>query len=155
MLPDIPKPAHAGDTAIARLDPTERLLLLALRLWAAPYVDPTELSAPDWRHCLASLRVTGYASCQVAAFFDVLTNALDRPFRVRRPDCPLMGADEGRLLQALGLLQRNRREDAAAVLALWLPPSAISVVATYGRLVATALSDRDLTLPAERAQALH
>jgi hypothetical protein len=100
------------------------LLVTSLRLWAAAWQDP-EAGDPDWR---GGFTAVGIDFCAVPAFdslFEIVASSPLRPLDVRCPHCMQVGRDEARFLQLLSLLQRDRVEEAVAILAEWLPPAAL------------------------------
>jgi hypothetical protein len=65
----------------------------------------------------------------------------------------MLGADEARLLQLFSLLQREMNDPAVAILADWLPPSAVRLAARVGGALAVALRDGALIVPLRHREA--
>jgi hypothetical protein len=73
--------------------------------------------------CAAGIEDEGAPAFDI--LFRIVLQSAKRPLDVRCPCCAHLGKDEAWLLQLASLLQRERLEEAAAVLGEWLPPSAL------------------------------
>jgi hypothetical protein len=82
------------------------------------------------------------AADDFANLFGLVAAAPRRKLDVGWPHCPVLSPDEGRLVQLMGFLQRNRINQASEILADWLTPAAArhalapasSVARGFGRL---------------------
>jgi hypothetical protein len=143
---------YADDAPLAELGTAELLVVASLRLWALPFKYPRE-SHPDWRagFCAAGIEDEGAPAFDI--LFRIVLQSAKRPLDVRCPCCAQLGKDEAWLLQLASLLQRERLEEAAGVLAEWLPPAALRMAMLPAKSFADALSAGRLRIPLRHASA--
>ncbi len=152
MLSARPVPAYAPDTILTDLSTPELLLVGTLRLFAARPTDRARYGT-DWS---SGLRAAGLGARGVPAFrslLELIMVSASRPLRVRRLCCLGLSRDEAGLLQVIGLLQRQRHADAAALLAAWLPPAAVRLAMSPSQALAAAMAQVRLIIPLRRADA--
>jgi hypothetical protein len=140
-----PPAVYPADTPIAELQTAEMFLVATLRLWAAPHRDPTEHHA-HWHQGFAAARLEDGMTA-FDALLRIVATAAQRLLDVRCVHCLHLGEDEAWFLQLISLLQRNRRQDAAMIMADWLPPAAARVALPYGIVLAAAMEGHGLTVP--------
>lgn len=154
-VPQLP----AADS-VTDLQPAERELVTALRLWVAAFTrqeDPLHAArqhfeqqfnsdgtqAPIW----GDRRPGGDAGLSLHAVLRNTTLAASRPVDVRCPTCPGLSPDEARLLAAIAWLQCDLSGPAEAALGDWLPPAALRLSLTPARGLAQALLIMERPLP--------
>lgn len=152
--PDVTLPSA---TAAADLRVAERGVVTALRVWVAAYKqqqDPLGAARAHFEHHFNAAgtlwgdrRAGDDAGLSLHAVLRNTTLAATRPVDVRCPACPGLSPDEARLLQAIGWLQRDLAEPAAAALGDWLPPAALRLSLGAARGLATALLAAEQSLP--------
>jgi len=118
-----PPLACAGADSTADLDPRERSLVRAIRVW----VRCVKRREPPHEAVDALLREQGL-STGGRSLNAILTNtatAATRHVDVRCPGCPGLAPDEARIVHAVSAMQRNQQELAFELLASWLQPAAV------------------------------
>ena len=146
------RPLYRRDMPVAELRAAEAFIVAVLRLWAAPHRAPAERH-PDWR---AGFRAAGIAQDGAAAFeglFRIVASAGRRKLDFRCQRCAGLGSDEALLLQLLMLLQRARWEEAAVILADWLPPAASRMAMVPAIGLAGVLAAAGLVVPLRHCEA--
>ncbi|MCW5773011.1 MAG: hypothetical protein KIT16_15315, partial [Rhodospirillaceae bacterium] len=123
MPTSFPEPLHAADTPMAALRTAELFIVASSRLWVAALRDPAA-GVPDWQPGFRAAAIDAYGAAGFDRLFSIIAGNALRPLDIRCPRCPRLGADEAHLIHLLGLLQEHRADEAAAMLAEWLPPAA-------------------------------
>jgi hypothetical protein len=141
-----PDADYVPRTPIASLRTAELLVVTTLRLWVAPHRAP-QVRHPDWRGGLDAARIAAPAATSFDALLRILAACASRRLDVRCPRCRELGEDEARLLRLLRSLQSDRREPAAAILDLWLPPAAARMALGPAAGFAHALAEAGLFIP--------
>ncbi len=157
-------PLPAADD-MSGLQPAERELVTALRVWVAAFTrqgDPLHAarahfeqrfngeagSAPSTAGRIwGDPRPGGDAGLSLHAVLRNTTLAATRQVDVRFPTCPGLSPDEARLLAAVAWLQCDLTGPAAAALGVWLPPAALRLSMTPARGLAQALLVMERRLP--------
>lgn len=147
-----PACVYAEDASLAELGTAELLVVASLRLWALPFKDP-EGDYPDWRAGFAAAGIEDEGAPAFDIMFRIVLRSTKRPLDVRCPCCAELGRDEAWLLQLASLLQRERLEEAALVLAEWLPESALAMALLPAKGFADALSAGSLRIPLRHREA--
>lgn len=143
--------AYEPDMPMSELRSAELFLAGAFRLYASARIDPKR-RWPDWRQGFVA---AGIAADGVPAFerlFEIVTAVPLRPLSVRCIHARFLAEDEGRLLQMVGLSQRGREEDAAALLEGWIPPAAVQLAMPALRGLAFAMQGVGLSVPPRRSE---
>ena len=148
--PSAADPVYETDTPLAFLGTAELLLVATTRLWTAHFLDPAGEHRP-WRGGLAAAGLDSSTAQAFDEFWRVVAAASRRQLDLRCPACPGLGEDEGRLLQAIQALQCARRGPAQALLASWMPPSALRLALTALEIVADTFLRAGLRLPDRQA----
>ena len=122
-------------------------VLLDLLIWAARHEEPNE-AHPDWRGGLSAAGLDLPAIAAFGALMGTIAAAPRRLLDVRCRHNHHLGADEARMLQLIGLLQRDGHESAAAILADWIPAAAVRIgmVAAHDFAAALDALDRSIEL---------
>lgn len=149
----LPPPAYADNLPLADLGTAELLLTTALRLWSLPHKDPLGRH-PDWRPGFVAAGIDDDGIPAFEALFDLVAAAPRRPFDVRCLRCTVLGADEGRLLQLVSLLQHDRPGPAAGILADWLAPAGARMALLPARGLTGALQAGGLVVPLRHLHAV-
>lgn len=147
-----PDTVYAPDIELSALTTAERLLVGTLRLFALPSSSRRRDEA-DWSRGLAA---AGVGDRGIAAFhriFAVVATAGSRPLDVHRLACAVLGADEARLLQVIGLLQRGSRDGALAILSDWLPMAPARLATAAAGDLAMTLAKAGLIVPHRHREA--
>ncbi len=141
----------------AELQPAERGVVTALRLWVSAFRQNQDALAAARRHfdrqfnnseTLWGDRLSGSdAGLSLHAVLRNTTLAATRPVDVRCPTCPGLSPDEARLLEALAWLQRDQGEPAATALGDWLPAAALRLSLGPARGLAQGLLAAEQLLP--------
>ncbi|NKC32112.1 hypothetical protein [Falsiroseomonas selenitidurans] len=113
-----------GEVPMQSLARAERLVVVAMRAWAAPHRAPGQ-PHPDWRGVLAAAGLAPVGLIGFDLLMSVLARGARRNLDVRCCHCPGVGADEAALVDLLAALQRNDELGALGVLGDWLPGEAI------------------------------
>lgn len=148
-----PAPSYPTDAEIAQLRTPEKFLVTTLRLWAAPHREPGA-THPDWCGGFRFARLPGSAAVAFDTLLRIVATSSMRPLDVRCPKCAHLGSDEGILLQMIGSLQRDRMDEAAGLLAEWVPPSACRIGLRHADDLAAAMQRHDLIIPHRPSAAL-
>lgn len=141
-----PSPIYPADTCVAALCLAEQFVVVSLRSWRA-LAEELDDAAQHWRRGFAA------AGCEDsgATAFDALCRSIAagarRPLDVRRMCCARLGGDEALLLQLVGCTQRNRLDEADALLAAWLAPAAARLALPAAITFVAALGSAGLRLP--------
>jgi len=146
MSDRLPAPAYADQLPIARLRTAEHFLLYAARLWVARFVDPAG-QWPDLRQGFAAADLEHDGWPAFDALFAALAGGAHRSLDIRCLKCRTLAGDEGRLLQAVSLVQTGGTETAAAILADWLPPAAARLAMAPLSRLAAAMAAAGLVIP--------
>ncbi|HEY4136739.1 MAG TPA: hypothetical protein VGO34_16165 [Alphaproteobacteria bacterium] len=147
-----PLAAYPAGTQLDELRTAESFLVVAVRFWTARRLEPNA-GHGDWRTGFRAAGVCDIGAACFGSFLNIIEAAAYRPITLGCPHCGDVTEDEARLLCVVGLLQRERGNDAALLLADWLPPAAVRVAADYAFGFATALSEARLTMPERRPEA--
>lgn len=123
MFAASPEPLHPAETPMAALRTAELFVVASARLWVAGLRDP-EGNHPDWQPGFRAAAIEAYGAAGFDGLFTIVAGNAARGLDIRCPRCPRLGGDEAHLLHLLGLLQQQRNDGAAAMLADWLPPAA-------------------------------
>lgn len=135
---------------VGQLRTAELFALAAARLWVADFLqqgEGTSLGGPCWRSGFVAADLDDATVIAFDQFFQAFAAGATRQIEFRCPACARLSPDERRYLEALSLLQRDRRAAAEAILAGWLAPAARRVALTAAHAVAAAMADAGLTLP--------
>jgi len=143
-------PVYDTDTPLAFLGTAELLLTAATRLWMAHYFDPQGGHKP-WRGGFEAAQVDLGAIFAFDEFWRTVAVAPKKQLDLRCPACPALGEDEGLFLQAVQALQNGRRGLAQALMASWMPPSALRLARTALEIVAGSFQAVGLALPDRHA----
>lgn len=146
MSDPCPLPAYSQDVALAELRTAELFVVASARLWVAPLSEPHR-AHPDWRQGFRAAAIDGMGFHGFDTLFTIVANAAQRSLDIRSPRRPTLGADEVRLLLLIGLLQTERRDDAAAILDEWLPPAAARAALPAAAAFAQSLALSRLWIP--------
>ena len=148
----LPGAAELGD-----LQPSERGLVVALRLWVSAVRQQEDSLAAARRQFERQFNASESlwgdkrngddAGLSLHAVLRNTTLAASRPVDVRCPTCPGLSPDEARLLDAVAWLQRDIAEPAQTALGDWLPPAALRLSMSPARGLACALLAAEQTLP--------
>lgn len=152
MPPACPIPVYAADTRLAGLTTAELLLVGTLRQFALPSPARCRDDA-GWSGGLVAAGIGVRAVHAFHRFFAVVAAAALRPLAVHRPNCAILGEDEARLLQLVSLLQRQRRAGAGAILADWMPATAVRMAMAPACVLAAGLAEAHLVVPLRHAEA--
>lgn len=131
--------------AMHELNAAERLLVLSFRLWALPHAQPDRIH-PDWRGGFRSSGLDEVACTLFDPLLATLFSASLRPIEVHRSMCVGVSRDEEEFLWCVGLHQSDRADEAAEILANWLPPAAARVATSLIRNLAESLRIAGLSL---------
>ena len=142
----IPSASYPTNTPLADLRTAELLLVTTLRLYALQ-LGRSYKSCPDWKDGLRAANTLPWTAAAFQGLLLIVTASSAKPLDVRCMHSPLLGYDEGRLLQLVSLYQRNQPEDAAGILAEWLPPAAVRRAKTPAEALAAAFAEADLIIP--------
>lgn len=145
-----PAAAYEADMPMCELRTAELFLTGAFRLYASARIDPGR-QWQDWRQGFVA---AGIAADGVPAFerlFEIVTAVPRRPLSVRCVLSHFLSEDEGRLLQMVGLLQRRRIDDAAALLGEWIPAAALQLALPAAQDLAYAMANVGLLVPPRHA----
>jgi hypothetical protein len=145
--------AYVTDAHLIELRTAELFIVTSVRLWAAPYRDP-DGDHPAWQPGFAAARIAGEGVTGFDTLFRVIVAAHNRCLDVRCLRCGRLGADEALLLQLVGLLQQTMIDEALAILADWLPPTAVHMALLPAQHFAAALADAGLRIPDHRQEAV-
>jgi hypothetical protein len=85
--------------------------------------------------------------------FAIVAAVPRRPLQIHAPPCAALGADEGRFLQMISLMQRQRHGDVAFLLGDWLPPAGVRLAMPALEDLALALARADLVVPLRHIEA--
>ncbi len=135
---------------VSQLRTAELFALAAARLWVADFLKQGEEAAsgrPCWRSGFVAADLDEPTVTAFDQLFQAFAAGATRQIEFRCPNCPRLSPDEQRFLEALSLLQRDRRPAAEAILAGWLAPAARRVALDAAHAVAGAMVDVGLTLP--------
>lgn len=145
-----PSPAYGPDTVVAGLRTAETILVVSMRLFLAP---PREgaLASADWQGGFRAVGMDGTGIAAAGSLFGILGATSRRPLDIREPLCPLLGADEGSVLQLVSHLQHRRIEPAVALLAAMLPPAAVRLALPSATGLASAMACGSLIIPLRSA----
>lgn len=131
---------------LCSLTASEQFVLTAARLWVMPYRDSNQ-SGPEWRDGFAAAGLDEMASMS----FDLLMRSIAATrctnLDIRWPCCLRLGGDEVCLIDCLGLLQHDRKREAALRLAVWLSPAATRLAYAPADRLAGLLGAVGLALP--------
>jgi len=151
---DRPLPSAAD---VAGLQPGERGLVTALRLWVSAFRQQEDSLAAARHHferqfnssdaLWGDRRSGGDAGLSLHAVMRNTTLAATRPDDESCPNCPGLSPDEARLLDAVARLQRDIGEPAQSALSDCLPPSALRLTIGPARGLAHALLAAEEILP--------
>lgn len=141
--------AYPDATPLKTLATPELVLVTTLRLWVAAVCGPVDERNPDnlWYSGLAAAGVSEEGSMAFHELMEAIVLATSVPLDFRPAHCKLLGRDEGRLLQTVSLLQRNRKLEAASILSDWMPPAGCRLAGTHALLLAEVLVQAGLTMP--------
>jgi hypothetical protein len=145
-------PPCVTDAHLIKLRTAELFVVVSVRLWAAPYRDPTG-DHPAWQSGFASAGIGGDGVVGFDTLFRIVVAAHRRTLDVRSLRCGRLGRDEVLLLQLVGLLQREMIDDALAMLSEWLPPAAIHMALLPAQRFAAGLAEAGLVIPDPRPPA--
>lgn len=140
-----PPSAYPDDLSLAELNAAELLLAASMRLYTRSRGGETD--GLDWYE---SLLAAGVRPCGVVAFGILLEGILSSSasaLDIRCPCCSDLGKDEGDLLQAIALLQRQRFGDAHAMLGRWFTPLEQSAMISPAAHVAFACAAAGVQVP--------
>jgi hypothetical protein len=148
----LPPPVYAAKTPLSELQTAELFVVVSLRLWVAALRDPTSVDR-GWRSGFDAAGLDAVGRDAFDALFRTVAATALRSLDVRCPRCAELGADEGRLLQLLSLIQRGRSGEAAAILADWMPASARRLALVSAQDFAASLLEGGLLIPLRHAEA--
>lgn len=138
-----PNPSPLGSLATSEL-----VLVTTLRLWVMAACGPAERNLGlHWYEGLAAAGLSEKGSMAFHELMEAIVPAAHEPLDFRPMYCRLLGRDEGRVLQTIGLLQQNRKKAAASALSDWMPPAACRLAGTHALILAEELLLTGLTLP--------
>lgn len=146
MEGDCARPAYAANATLGHLRVAELVVICALRLWVQPYCNPGAEHG-DWREVFTRARIASSGAAGFDQLVEILAATATRRLDIHDLRCPALGADEGRLLQTLRLLQHGRLAAAAAILGAFLPPSAVRLAIGPAQAFAAALAASGLSIP--------
>lgn len=147
-----PLPVYPEDARVPELRVAEQFVVVSLRSWHASAHDPGHV-LHHWRAGFAA------AGCEDsgATAFDALCRSVAagarRPLDVRRMRCLRLGRDEAVMLHLVGCTQRNRLDQAEALLGAWVAAAAARLALPAAVTFAAALNGAGLGLPHRPAQA--
>lgn len=141
-----PPSTYAVDEPLNGLVTAELLLFAATRLWVAALRAGDE-APPDWRGAFRAAAVARGGAEGLDGLLGILAIASRVRLDVRCARCPRLGADEGRLLEAVALCQAGNADGSAFVLGAWLAPAACRAVLPHLGSLADALAWRGLVVP--------
>ncbi len=137
--------AYRDDMPLAQLNTAELLLTATVRLYARSRRGETD--GLDWHE---GLLTAGVRPCGIVAFgilLDAILSASQAALDIRCPCCSALGKDEGKLLQAIALLQQRRFGEAHAILGRWLAPLEQGAMLSPAAHVAFACAAAGLRVP--------
>lgn len=147
--------AYPDATPLKSLVTPELVLVTTLRLWVVAACGPGERNPGiHWYDGLAAAGVPEEGSMAFHELMETLVLATSEPLDFRPTHCRLLGRDEGRLLRTIGLLQHNRKNEAASVLSGWMPPAGCRLAGSHALLLAEGLSQAGLTMPLRDAETI-
>lgn len=138
-------PLMPGEAAIDDLTPGALFVVAALRAWVAPLMYPGE-EHPDWREIFRQGGVRSTGAVGFDMVMSVVAGQAQRLLEVRCCHCPGVGADEALMLHMIAALQADDMQGAIAVLADWLPQSALAPALCGARRFAAEISAAGLHL---------
>lgn len=136
-------PVYAPHAPLAELRTAALLVVATLRLWLR---SKAGCAQSRWRDGLwaAGLGANGLRAFEGLAGMIVAAASGERDVRPLR--CSRLGGTEARLLELLRLAQEGQEEQALALLASWLAPSAARLAAPLAQDLADALGAQGLSL---------
>jgi len=135
-----------GHARIHDLRTAEMLVVSVLRLWAEPLRAPEE-THPHWQDGLTAAGLSNDAAVAFDTVMRITVSAAVRPLDIHRPHCPMLGQDEGLLLDMIRLLQQGRHGEAGVLLSDWLALAGVRMALAPLCILASALDKAGLRMP--------
>ena len=143
-MPECRVSPYVAEMPVAGFKTAELFLLTTLRLWLAAH---RRDGAADWRQGLAAAGLLEEAAPDFDMAMRLLRAAARPALSSRDAGHPRLSADEARLLQLFGALQRGEISDAVAELQAWLPSKPLRWLLRYAGSFARIMVSQRFILP--------
>lgn len=143
-MPECRVPPYVAEMPVAGFKTAELFLLTTVRLWLAAH---RRASAADWRQGLAAAGLLEDGAPDFDMALRLLSAAARPALSSRDTAHPRLSADEARLLQLFGALQRGEISDAVAELQAWLSAKPLRWLLRYAGSFARMMVSQRLILP--------
>ncbi len=137
---------YVAEMPVAGLKTAELFLLTTIRLWLSAQRNPRAVVA-DWRQGLAAARLAEDGAPDFDMTLRILSAAAKPALASRDAGHPSLSADEARLLQLFGALQRGETGDAVLSLQTWMPTKPLRWLLRYARSFVGLMATQKLILP--------
>ena len=137
---------YVAEMPVAGLKTAELFLLTTIRLWLSVQRNP-RVAVADWRQGLAAAGLAEDGAPDFDMALRILSASAKPALASRDAGHPRLSADEARLLQLFGALQRGETGEAVGDLQIWLPAKPLRWLLRYVGSFAGMMAARKVVLP--------